>query len=132
MSDPYNTNVPEPKKIGVWAEGTRIEAKEYVIPKKSPESSDDIPTIPDLDDLQDILEKEISVPPTADRKDKETVSALTEVGGGLSSSAEGVEAALEILMSYVPQVEVDTTDSVWTVDSLLTQLADESQETGSQ
>lgn len=34
-----------------------------MIPKKSPDSSDDIPTIPDLDDLQDILEKEISMPP---------------------------------------------------------------------
>ncbi|KAM3963655.1 uncharacterized protein ACR2FA_002178 [Aphomia sociella] len=130
MSDPYNSNMPEPKKVGVWAEGTHIEAKEYVIPRKSPESSDDIPTIPDLDDLQDILEKEISMPPPADHKDKETVNALTEVGGGLSSSVEGVDAALEVLMSYVPHVEMDTADAVWTVDSLLTQLADEIQDTG--
>ena len=37
--------------------------REFMIPKKSPDSGDDIPTIPDLDDLQDILEKEISMPP---------------------------------------------------------------------
>ncbi|XP_053612581.1 uncharacterized protein LOC128676474 [Plodia interpunctella] len=120
--------VPEPKKIGVWAEGTHIEAKEYVIPKKSPDSSDDIPTIPDLDDLQDMFEKEISMPPPPDHKDKETVNALSEVGGGLSGSADGIDAVLAVLNTYIPQVEDDTADSVWTVDTLLTQLADEANE----
>ncbi|CAG9785861.1 unnamed protein product [Diatraea saccharalis] len=121
----YNSNVPEPRKVGVWAEGTHIEAKEFVIPKKSPDSSDDIPTIPDLDDLQDILEKEISMPPMTGHKDRETANALAEVGGGLCGSVEGVDAVLEILKTYIPDVEADTADSVWTVDSLLTQLAEE-------
>lgn len=128
MNDSFNSNMPEPRKVGVWAEGTHIEAKEFVIPKKSPDSSDDIPTIPDLDDLQDILEKEISMPPTTDRKDRETANALAEVGGGLSGSVDGVDAVLEVLKSYIPNVEIDTADSVWTVDSLLTQLAEENQE----
>ncbi|XP_028166373.1 uncharacterized protein LOC114357103 [Ostrinia furnacalis] len=127
MNDSFNSNVPEPKKVGVWAEGTHIEAKEYIIPKKSPDSSDDIPTIPDLDDLQDILEKEISMPPATDRKDTDTVNTLAEVGGGLSASVDSVDSALEILKSYIPQVDMDSADSVWTVDSLLTQLAEEIQ-----
>ncbi|KAI5633867.1 hypothetical protein NE865_13436 [Phthorimaea operculella] len=125
MNDSLNTSMPEPRKVGVWAEGTHIEAKEFIIPKKSPASSDDIPTIPDLDDLQDILEKEISSPPVADRKDTETVSALAEVGGGISGSVEGIEAALEVLKSYIPEVEPEVADTVWTVDSLLQQLADD-------
>ncbi|CAH2077163.1 unnamed protein product, partial [Iphiclides podalirius] len=95
MTEPFNSSVPEPRKIGVWTEGTHIEAKEFVIPKKSPESLDDIPTIPDLDDLQDILEKEISMPPVNDQKDVETANTLAEVGGGISGSTEGVEAVLE-------------------------------------
>lgn len=37
--------------------------RELLIPTKSPDTSDDIPTLPDLDDFQDILEKEISKPP---------------------------------------------------------------------
>ncbi|XP_049868496.1 uncharacterized protein LOC126368511 [Pectinophora gossypiella] len=129
MNDSLNSNMPEPKKVGVWAEGTHIEAKEFIIPKKSPDSSDDIPTIPDLDDLQDILEKEISSPPIPDRKDKETVSALAEVSGGISGSVEGIDAALEVLKSYIPIVEADVADTVWTVDTLLTQLAEENQDT---
>lgn len=122
-----NSTIPEPKKIGVWAEGTHIEAKEFVIPKKSPDS-DDIPTIPDLDDLQDILEKEISMPPVLEHKNRETVNTLSEVGGGISSSADSVEAVLEVLNSYIPQEEMDSPDTVWTVDSLLQELAEESQE----
>lgn len=55
------------------------------------------------------------------------MNTLAEVGGGLSASVDSVDAALEILKSYIPQVELDTADSVWTVDSLLTQLAEESQ-----
>ncbi|XP_022814695.1 uncharacterized protein LOC111348345 [Spodoptera litura] len=123
-----NANVPEPKKVGVWAEGTHIEAKEFVIPKKSPDSSDDIPTIPDLDDLQDILEKEITTPPVSDQKDTETVNTLSEVGGGISGAAGSIEAVLEVLNSYIPQEEMDSADTVWTVDSLLQELAEESQE----
>ncbi|CAK1600538.1 unnamed protein product [Parnassius mnemosyne] len=129
MTDPFNSNFPEPKKVGVWTEGTHIEAKEFVIPKKSPDSIDDIPTIPDLDDLQDILEKEISMPPNAEQKDAETVNTLAEVGGGISGSTEGIEGVLEVLMSYVPQVESDTDDTVWTVDSLLSQLSEEINDT---
>ncbi|CAG4934531.1 unnamed protein product [Parnassius apollo] len=129
MTEPLNSNFPEPKKVGVWAEGTHIEAKELVIPKKSPESLEDIPTIPDLDDLQDILEKEISMPPNAEQKDAETVNTLAEVGVGISGSTEGIEGVLEVLMSYVPQVESDTDDTVWTVDSLLSQLSEENETT---
>ncbi|XP_026732902.1 uncharacterized protein LOC113497525 [Trichoplusia ni] len=123
-----NSSVPEPKKVGVWAEGTHIEAKEFMIPKKSPDSSDDIPTIPDLDDLQDILEKEISMPPVTDHKDTETVNALSEVGGGISGTADSIEKVLEVLNSYIPQEEMDSADTVWTVDSLLQELAEETQE----
>ncbi|XP_013149223.1 PREDICTED: uncharacterized protein LOC106111634 [Papilio polytes] len=126
MTEPFNSSVPEPRKVGVWAEGTHIEAKEFVIPKKSPDSIDDIPTIPDLDDLQDVLEKEISMPPIANQKDAETANTLAEVGGGVSGSSEGVEAVLDVLMSYVPQVEEsDAADIVWTVDSLLSELAED-------
>ncbi|KAL4710645.1 hypothetical protein ACJJTC_003281 [Scirpophaga incertulas] len=125
MSD---SNIPEPRKVGVWAEGTRIEAKEYNIPKRSPDSSDDIPTIPDLDDLQDILEKEISVPPVTDHKDTETVIALAEVGGGISGSIDSIDGVLDVLKLYIPPVEMESADTVWTVDSLLTQLAEEHQE----
>ncbi|XP_026314803.1 uncharacterized protein LOC113226403 [Hyposmocoma kahamanoa] len=128
MNEPFSSNIPEPRKVGVWAEGTHIEAKEFIIPKKSPESSDDIPTIPDLDDLQDILEKEIAVPPLSSRKDTETASALAEVGGGISGSVEGIDAVLERLLTYIPRVESEDADIVWTVDSLLTQLVDEAQE----
>ncbi|KAJ0175866.1 hypothetical protein K1T71_009025 [Dendrolimus kikuchii] len=124
------SNVPEPRKVGVWAEGTHIEAKEYTIPRKSPDSSDDIPTIPDLDDLQDILEKEIPKPPISDRKVTETANTLAEVGSGITGSADSIEAVLEVLNSYIPQVELDTSDNVWTVDSLLAQLAEEMQEDG--
>ncbi|KAH9640011.1 hypothetical protein HF086_008106 [Spodoptera exigua] len=123
-----NASVPEPKKVGVWAEGTHIEAKEFVIPKKSPDSSDDIPTIPDLDDLQDILEKEITTPPVSDQKDTETVNTLSEVGGGISGAAGSIEAVLEVLNSYIPQEEMDSADTVWTVHSLVQELAEESQE----
>ncbi|CAB3238817.1 unnamed protein product [Arctia plantaginis] len=122
------SSMPETKKVGVWAEGTHIEAKEFMIPKKSPDSSDDIPTIPDLDDLQDILEKEISVPPVTDLKDKETVSALSEVGGGISGTADSIESVLEVLNSYIPEEEMDSADTVWTVDSLLQELAEDTQE----
>ncbi|XP_014369326.2 uncharacterized protein LOC106719494 [Papilio machaon] len=126
MTESFNSTVPEPRKVGVWTEGTHIEAKEFVIPKKLPESIDDIPTIPDLDDLQDILEKEISMPPIANQKDTETANTLAEVGGGVSGSSEGVEAVLDVLMSYVPQVaESDAADTVWTVDSLLSELAED-------
>ncbi|CAB3235312.1 unnamed protein product [Arctia plantaginis] len=122
------SSMPETKKVGVWAEGTHIEAKEFMIPKKSPDSSDDIPTIPDLDDLQDILEKEISVPPVTDLKDKETVSALSEVGGGISGTADSIESVLEVLNSYIPEEEMDSADTVWTVDSLLQELGEDTQE----
>lgn len=63
-----------------------------------------------------------------DRSNTETVSALAAVGGGISGSVEGIDAALEVLQSYIPQVDTDVADMVWTVDSLLTQLADDSQE----
>ncbi|CAH0714711.1 unnamed protein product, partial [Brenthis ino] len=128
MSDPFNSNAPEPRKVGVWTEGAPIETREYVLPKKSPESIDDIPTIPDLDDLQDIFEKEISKPSVPIHQDTETVNALTEVG--VSGSVEGIDAALEVLKSYIPPVESDTADMVWTIDSLLTQLADEDENAG--
>ncbi|XP_072939145.1 uncharacterized protein [Epargyreus clarus] len=120
--------IPEPRKVGVWAEGTHIEAKEYVIPKKSPESSDEIPTIPDLDDMQDIFEKDISKPPPTECKDAETVNALAEVGVGVSGSVDGIEGVLQVLNSYIPDVEEEEPDTVWTVDSLLMQLADEANE----
>lgn len=54
------------------------------------------------------------------------MNALAEVGG-VTGSVEGVEAALEVLLSHVPQVEADAADTVWTVDSLLMQLAEEEQ-----
>ncbi|CAG9579090.1 unnamed protein product [Danaus chrysippus] len=94
------------------------------MPQKSAESIDDIPTIPDLDDLQDILEKEISKPPVSEHQDAETMNTLAEVRG-VSGSVEGIEAALEVLKSYIPVVEPDTADTVWTVDTLLAQLAEE-------
>lgn len=43
----------------------------------------------------------------------------------MSGSVEGIDAALEVLKSYIPPIESDTADMVWTIDSLLTQLADE-------
>lgn len=104
--------------------------REYVIPKKSPDSIEDIPTIPDLDDLQDILEKEIPVLPQTEKKVTETASALAEVGSGISGSADSVDAVLEVLNSYIPRVELDSSDIVWTVDSLLAQLAEEMQGDG--
>lgn len=51
------------------------------------------------------------------------MSALAEVD--MSGSGEGIDGALEILKSYIPTVESDSADTVWTIDSLLTQLADE-------
>lgn len=39
-----------------------------------------------------------------DHKDKETVNALSEVGGGLSGSADGIDAVLAVLNTYIPQV----------------------------
>ncbi|XP_045495338.1 uncharacterized protein LOC123694076 [Colias croceus] len=128
MTESNNFKVPEPRKVGVWTEGVPIQSKEFVIPKKSPESLDDIPTLPDLDDLQDMFEKELSKPPASDRKDKETAYTLAEVGGGISGSVEGVEAALEVLKSYISPEESDSADTVWTIDSLLTQLAEECDE----
>ncbi|XP_028030944.1 uncharacterized protein LOC114243597 [Bombyx mandarina] len=128
MNESFLNPIPEPKKIGVWAEGTHIEAKEFMISNKSPESTDDIPTIPDLDDLQDILEKEISSLPVPTQKNTETVNTLTEVGGGISGSADSIEGVLEVLKTYIPKVESDIADTVWTVDSLLMQLAEEYQE----
>lgn len=62
------------------------------------------------------------------RKDTETASALAEVGGGISGSVEGIDAVLERLQTYIPHIETDDADTVWTVDSLLTQLVDEAQE----
>ncbi|XP_048000771.1 uncharacterized protein LOC125237646 [Leguminivora glycinivorella] len=124
MNEPISSNAPEPKIVGVWTEGARIEPKEFIIPKNSPESSDDIPTIPDLDDLQDILEKEIAKPPPTDHKDRETVNTLAAVGDGYSGSADGVEAALAALRARVPTVQ-SASDTVWTIDSLLAQLAEE-------
>lgn len=45
--------------------------------------------------------------------------------GGISGSVDGIEAALEVLKSYMPEVESDdTADTVWTIDSLLTELAE--------
>ncbi|XP_047530683.1 intraflagellar transport protein 43 homolog [Vanessa atalanta] len=129
MNDPLNSNAPEPRKIGVWTEGPPVEARNYVMPKKSSESIDDIPTIPDLDDLQDILEKEISKPPVPDHQDTETVNTLAEVG--VSGSVEGIDAALDVLKSFIPEAESDTADTVWTIDSLLTQLAEEEENTAS-
>ncbi|XP_041984531.1 uncharacterized protein LOC121737053 [Aricia agestis] len=123
MNNAFTSKMPESKKVGVWAEGSRIEAKEYVIPKKSAESIDDIPTIPDLDDLQDILEKEVTKAPVAKVQDSETATTLAEVGG-IRGTIDGVEAALEVLMSFVPEVEEDDADTVWTIDSLLTQLSE--------
>ncbi|KAG6451959.1 uncharacterized protein LOC115444699 [Manduca sexta] len=127
MNDSLSNRMMEPKKVGVWAEGTHIEAKEYILPEKSPDLSDDIPTIPDVDDLQDILEKEIIVAPVSDRKNMETVNTLAEVGGGITG-ADGIDAVLEILNKFIPEEELDTADNIWTVDSLLAQLADESPE----
>ncbi|XP_068632865.1 uncharacterized protein [Battus philenor] len=123
MAEALNSSIPEPRKVGVWAEGTHIEAKEFIIPKKSPESVDDIPTIPDLDDVQDMFDKEISKPPFPDQNDVETVNTLAEVGSGIGGSTEGVEAVLNVLMSYIPQEESDVADTVWTVESLLSELA---------
>lgn len=62
---------------------------------------------------------------STDCKDSETANALAEVGGGISGRADSIEAVLQVLKSFIPHEEVDTADSVWTVDSLLTQLADE-------
>ncbi|CAK1540800.1 unnamed protein product [Leptosia nina] len=116
--------MPEPRKVGVWTEGTPFQTKDLIIPKQSPESLDEIPTLPDLDDLQDILEKEISKPPVSSKKDTETANTLVEVGSGITGSVEGIEAALEVLKSYMPQ-EVDSPDTVWTIESLLIQLSEE-------
>ncbi|XP_050668779.1 uncharacterized protein LOC126968037 [Leptidea sinapis] len=130
MNDPQNSNVPEPRKVGVWTEGVPAidtKPKDIVISKKSPEILDDIPTIPDLDDLQDIFEKELSQPPISDRKDKDTVKTLAEVSDGITGTAEGIDATLEVLMSHIPILEPDSVDTVWTVESLLTQLAEESE-----
>ncbi|GBP52999.1 hypothetical protein EVAR_80959_1 [Eumeta japonica] len=114
---------PEPKKIAVWAEGSRIEAKEFVIPKNT-DSTDDIPTIPDLDELHDILEKEISKPPITSHTDTETANTLAEVS---NEDTLGTDTVLEVLRAHVPKIKVDNGDSIWTVNSLLTQLADEEQ-----
>ncbi|CAH2108685.1 unnamed protein product [Euphydryas editha] len=130
MNDQFNTNAPEPRKIGVWTEGApSLEPRDYVLPKKTAESIDDIPTIPDLDDLQDILEKEISKPPVPDLQDTETVNTLAEVG--VSGSVEGIDAALDVLKSFIPAVEADAADTVWTIDSLLTQLTEEEENASS-
>ncbi|CAG5048405.1 unnamed protein product [Parnassius apollo] len=99
----------KPKKEGVWAEGTHIEAGEHVKPKNTPDSINDNPTIPDLDNLQDILEKKIFIPP---KKDAETVNTLAGVGGGISGSTKGIEGVLEVRMSYVPQVKSGTDDII--------------------
>ncbi|OWR46015.1 hypothetical protein KGM_202776 [Danaus plexippus plexippus] len=124
MNETTNSNFPEPRRIGVWTEGAPVETREFVMPKKSAESIDDIPTIPDLDDLQDILEKEISKPPMSEHQDAETMNTLAEVRG-VSGSVDGIEAAIEVLKSYIPEVEPDIADTVWTVDTLLAQLAEE-------
>lgn len=50
------------------------------------------------------------------------------MGGGISGSVEGIDAVLERLLMYIPQVESEDADTVWTVESLLTQLVDEGQE----
>lgn len=64
----------------------------------------------------------------SDHKDRETVNALSEVGGGISGTADSIEKVLEVLNSYIPQEEMDSADTVWTVDSLLQELAEETQE----
>lgn len=64
----------------------------------------------------------------SDHKDTETVNALAEVSGGISGTADSIEAVLEVLNSYIPQEETDSADTVWTADSLLQELAEESQE----
>nr|BBB06982.1 hypothetical protein [Pieris brassicae] len=113
--------MPEPRKVGVWTEGPPLQTKELIIPKKSPESFDDIPTLPDIDDFQDILEKELSKPP---RKDTETANTLAEVSGGITTSVEGIDAALDILKTYIPH-DSDSPDTIWTIDSLLMELNEE-------
>lgn len=56
------------------------------------------------------------------------MNALSEVGGGISGTADSIEKVLEVLNSYIPQEEMDSADTVWTVDSLLQELAEETQE----
>lgn len=41
---------------------------------------------------------------------------------------DGIDAVLERLLTFIPQVETEDADTVWTVDSLLTQLVDEAQQ----
>ncbi|KAI8422846.1 hypothetical protein MSG28_006588 [Choristoneura fumiferana] len=120
MNEPFSSDIPEPKKVGVWTEGARIEPKEFIIPKNSPASSDDIPTIPDLDDLQDILEMEISKPPPASRKDTETANTLAEVSGGYDGSL-GRGGGAGALRARVPRA-ARAPDAVWRVDTLLAAL----------
>ncbi|XP_045516232.1 uncharacterized protein LOC123709135 [Pieris brassicae] len=123
MTD-QNSKMPEPRKVGVWTEGPPLQTKELIIQKKSPESFDDIPTLPDIDDFQDILEKELSKPPVTERKDTETANTLAEVSGGITTSVEGIDAALDILKTYIPH-DSDSPDTIWTIDSLLMELNEE-------
>ncbi|CAG9129238.1 hypothetical protein JYU34_008420 [Plutella xylostella] len=132
MNELFSSSNPQPKKVGVWAESTHIEAKNIIIPRKTTaSSSDDIPTLPDFDDFQDILEKDLSKPPVAEHKDTETADTLADIGGDLTSTVDGIDGVLKVLRSCVPQVDMNMADTVWTVDGLLAQLADEEQKTGS-
>lgn len=49
---------------------------------------------------------------------------MAEVSGGITSSVDGIDAALEILKMYIPH-DSDSPDDIWTIDSLLTQLNEE-------
>lgn len=125
---------PSSRKDSGWTENSRFLRRSSKNIKETPltpekekvhNPHDDIPVIPDLDDINDeILFNEISEPPSV------TINrsiALKELNSDLLSNSvfSSIDADFSILTSCIQHNSLDEPDEVWEWDSLFTQVTAE-------
>lgn len=121
---------PTSKKESGWTENSRFLRRTSKSIKETPLTPekekynvhDDIPVIPDLDDIKDeILFNEISEPPSV------TINrsiALKELSSDLLSNSAftSIDADFSILTACIQHNSLNEPDEVWEWDSLFTQV----------
>ncbi|KAL5291657.1 IFT43 family protein [Megaselia abdita] len=122
---------PTSRKESGWTENSKFlrrssknkNIKETPItPEEKFHPHDDIPVIPDLDEIKDeILFNEISEPPSVNINRS---IALKELNSDLLSNSAftSIEADFSILTSCIQHSSLDEPDELWEWDSLFTQV----------
>ncbi|KAJ8919276.1 hypothetical protein NQ315_003860 [Exocentrus adspersus] len=132
-----DTNAPmRTRKMGVWSEeapksakgknGSNIIELERFQNEKKQESDDDIPVIPDIDDLQDDPLNLPDIKPIVS-VDKSTYKELDNEIGNLKSEQVNFGNIGDIDLSFLtsklyPEKDVQPCTEVWTMESLFSDL----------